>query len=223
MLQEGGVYPSMSAAEALGLFSSYYREPNDPGELIDRLGLGSVSTTPWKRLSGGEQRRVSLALAVIGAPRVAFLDEPTSGVDPDAKGRVMNLIRQLADDGSCVLLASHDLDEVETVADRVVVIDRGRLVAEGAPGKLGNVADEIRFVSSPGLDKSALSAEMGGGVAEGPPGHYRVMGEATPARVALLANWLAAKNVGLLELRVGGESLAEAFSRLTGPADESSA
>lgn len=214
MLQQGGVYPSMSPAEALELFASYYASPNDSAALLERVGLGAAARTPWKRLSGGEQRLLSLALAVIGRPQVAFLDEPTAGVDPDGRAEVRALVRELASSGTCVLLASHDLDEVEEVADRVLIIDRGRLVAEGSPRGLTDRPQEIRFSAPPGIDKPALAAAMGGTVTESTPGSYRLVGEVSPERVEKLVSWLAARDVLVLELRTGGESLREAFARL---------
>lgn len=214
MLQQGGVYPSMAPAEALALFASYYSSPNDPAALLERVGLASAAATPWKRLSGGEQRLLSLALALVGRPKVAFLDEPTAGVDPDGRSEVRSLVRELAASGTCVLLASHDLDEVEEIADRVLIIDRGRLVAEGSPQGLADRPREIRFTAPPGLDKPALAAEMGGTVTESTPGSYRLIGEVTPERVERLVRWLAERDVLLLELRTGGESLREAFARL---------
>lgn len=214
MLQQGGVYPSMTPAEAVRLFASYYPSPNEPTALIERMGLGAAAGTPWKRLSGGEQRLLSLALAVVGRPKVAFLDEPTAGVDPGARTEVRALVRELASSGTCVLLASHDLEEVEAVADRVLIMDRGRKVAEGAPGQLSDAPQEIRFTTSPGIDKPALAAAFGGTVAESTPGRYRLTGEVTPKRVADLVGWLAERDVLVLELRAGGESLRETFARL---------
>jgi len=217
MLQQGGVYPSMSPGEALNLFASYYSSPNDPAALLERVGLGAAAGTPWKALSGGEQRLLSLALAVVGRPKVALLDEPTAGVDPDGRAEVRALVRELAASGTCVLLASHDLDEVEELADRVLIIDRGRLVADGSPRGLTDRPQEIRFTAPPGIDKAALAAAMGGTVTESTPGSYRLIGEVSPARIETLVSWLAARDVLLLEIRTGGESLREAFTRLVAP------
>ena len=214
MLQQGGVYPSMTPAEAVDLSAAYYPSPNEPRALLERVGLGAASGTPWKRLSGGEQRLLSLALAVVGRPKVAFLDEPTAGVDPDGRAEVRAIISELAGSGTCVLLASHDLDEVEEIADRVLIIDRGRLVADGSPRGLTDRPQEIRFTASPGLDKPALAAAMGGTVTESTPGTYRLTGEVTAQRVDQLVRWLTARDVLVSELRTGGESLREAFARL---------
>lgn len=214
MLQQGGVYPSMTPAEAVDLSAAYYPSPNEPRALLERVGLGAASGTPWKRLSGGEQRLLSLALAVVGRPKVAFLDEPTAGVDPDGRAEVRAIISELASSGTCVLLASHDLDEVEEIADRVLIIDRGRLIADGSPRGLTDRPQEIRFTASPGLDKAALAAAMGGTVTESTPGTYRLTGEVTAPRVEQLVRWLTARDVLVSELRTGGESLREAFARL---------
>ncbi len=136
MLQQGGVYPTMGPAQALDLFASYYDNPDDPAALLDLLGLTRVARTGWRRLSGGEQRRLSLALALIGRPEVAFLDEPTSGVDLEGRLTIREVIGTLRDRDVCVLLATHELDEAERIADRVVIVDRGRVVASGTPTSL---------------------------------------------------------------------------------------
>jgi ABC-2 type transport system ATP-binding protein len=137
MLQQGGVYPAMGPAEALHLFASYYPNPEDPDALLRRLGLvGATARTPWRRLSGGEQQRLSLALALIGRPEVVFLDEPTAGVDPHGRQIIRAVVAELRARGACVLLTTHELDEAERMADRVVIIDRGRVLAAGTPGQL---------------------------------------------------------------------------------------
>ncbi|MGH9153775.1 MAG: ABC transporter ATP-binding protein, partial [Acidimicrobiales bacterium] len=128
MLQRGGVYPALGALDALRLFASYYPDPDDPGTLLDRVGLTAVAGTRWRRLSGGEQQRLSLALALVGRPSVAFLDEPTAGVDPAGRQAVRAAIAELRDRGACVLVATHELEEAERLADRVVIVDRGRVV-----------------------------------------------------------------------------------------------
>ncbi|HUQ40434.1 MAG TPA: ABC transporter ATP-binding protein [Acidimicrobiales bacterium] len=217
MLQQGGVYPAMHARDALRLFASFYDDPVAPDELLDRVGLRDVATTPWRRLSGGEQRRVALALALVGRPAVAFLDEPTAGIDPGARRVVRDVVRTLRDGGACVLLTTHDLDDVTALADRVAIIDRGRLVALGTPEELttGGV-DEIRFAAAPGLDVAGLGAALGAPVTESPLGEYTVAAGATPARVAALTAWLAERDLPLGDLRAGRQSLEDVFLRLTG-------
>jgi ABC-2 type transport system ATP-binding protein len=217
MLQRGGVYPGMGPAEALRLFASYYDDPEDPGELVDRLGLASVSRTPWRRLSGGEQQRLALALALVGRPQVAFLDEPTAGVDPQGRTSIRSEIARLRDEGVCVLLTTHELEEAERVADRIVIIDRGRVVASGTLSELTGGPDAgVRFEAPPGIDVAALSAALGAPVTESSPGVYHVFAESSPALTAALTAWLAEFGLPLTGLRAGHERLEDVFLRLTG-------
>ena len=222
MLQKGGVYPMLGAAQVLQLFAAYYDDPEDPDTLLGQVGLDRVRRTPWRRLSGGEQQRLSLALALVGRPEVLFLDEPTAGVDPEGRIVVRELITAQRDKGLCVLLTTHELDEAERVADRVVIIDHGRLLAEGTPAELasGTADGSVRFTTDPGIDTGALAAALGVGatVAEEGPGAYRLRlpgGAASPAVVAALAGWLAERNLSLGDLRTG-QSLEEAYLAITG-------
>src|SRR5437588_5949789 len=147
MLQSGGVYPGMRVIEALRLFAAFYDDPLDVDELLGRVGLSSVAGTVWRRLSGGEQQRLSLAPALVGRPSVAFLDEPTAGIDPAGRQVVRSIVRQLRESGVCVLLTTHDLEDAQRLADRVLIVDHGRLVASGTPAELmtASAGDEIRF------------------------------------------------------------------------------
>jgi len=217
MLQKGGVYPGIKPAEALKLFAAFYANPEDPAALLDRLGLAGVARTPWRRLSGGEQQRVSLALALVGRPEVAFLDEPTAGVDVAGRQVIREVIAELRDRGTCVLLATHELDEAERVADRVVIIDHGRLLAEGTPGALmsASVRETVDFGGPPGIDVAALSAALDAAVTEVRPGRYTVAAVPSPATVAALTAWLAEHDLSLGDLRAGRQSLEEVFLRLT--------
>ncbi|HEV2360739.1 MAG TPA: ABC transporter ATP-binding protein, partial [Acidimicrobiales bacterium] len=145
MLQGGGLYPTMPPMDALNLFAAYYDNPRAPAELLDLVGLTTVAKTPSKRLSGGERQRLSLALALVGRPSVVFLDEPTAGVDPAGRIEVRSVITGLRDDGACVLLTTHELPEAERLADRVLIIDRGRIVADGSPDSLTAAPHTILF------------------------------------------------------------------------------
>ena len=216
MLQRGGVYPAMTARQAVRLFSAYYPDPEDPDKLIERVGLGGVDTTPWRRLSGGEQQRLSLALALVGRPEVAFLDEPTAGVDPAGRLAIREVVRDLRGAGRCVLLTTHDLEEAERLADRVVIVAGGRVVAEGTPAELMAAgAGHIRFGGPPGIDAAGLAGAMGAGVTEERPGEYLVDTPATPAAVARLTGWLAERDLPLADLRAGRHSLEDVFLQLT--------
>jgi ABC-2 type transport system ATP-binding protein len=217
MLQRGGVYPSMDARRAVRLFGSYYEDPVPAEELLAAVGLeGRAATTPWRRLSGGEQQRLSLALALVGRPDVAFLDEPTAGVDPHGRVLIRSAIRSMRDAGACVLLTTHELEEAERLADRVVIVDRGRVVAEGTPASLRSGGEGVRFGAPPGLDVAALSGVLGVVVVEEQPGEYRVEGASSPQLVAALTGWLAEHNLPLADLRVGRHTLEDVFLRLTG-------
>jgi ABC-2 type transport system ATP-binding protein len=217
MLQSGGVYPGMRVNEAVQLFASYYDDPLDPDELLSTVGLASVARTVWRRLSGGEQQRLSLALALIGRPAVAFLDEPTSGIDPAGRQVVRSIVRSLRDAGVCVLLTTHDLEDAQRLADRVLIVDHGRLVASGTPAELmtASAGDEIRFGAPSGLDVTALGARVGAVVEEVMPGEYRVAAVAAPATVAALTAWLAEQDLPLADLRAGRQTLEDVFLRLT--------
>jgi ABC-2 type transport system ATP-binding protein len=168
MLQSGGVYPSMGPAEALRLFASYYDDPADTSELLKRVGLTDVAKTPWRRLSGGEQQRLSLALALVGRPTVAFLDEPTAGVDPHGRLVIREIIRELRNDGVCVVLTTHELDEAERLADSVVIVDHGKVLAEGSTAELraSGGGGDIRFGATPGLPVDELTRHLAAPVVE---------------------------------------------------------
>ena len=150
MPQDGGVYPGIRVLEALRLFASYYDHPLDPAALLSRVGLDDRAGATTRSLSGGERQRLSLALALVGRPEVAFLDEPTSGVDVGGRQVLRQVIRDLREEGVAVVLTTHELAEAEHLADHVVIVDRGRVVATGAlagklSGKLvsGNLADGL--------------------------------------------------------------------------------
>ncbi len=222
MLQKGGVYPMLGPAQVLHLFARYYDNPEDPDALIDLVGLSAVRRTPWRRLSGGEQQRLSLALALVGKPCVLFLDEPTAGVDPEGRIVVRDIISAQRQRDICVILTTHELAEAERLADQVVIIDQGRMLAEGTPAALASdTADgSIRFSTDPGIDTAALAVSLGTGttVDEERPGSYRLRpsaGAPTPGVVAALAGWLAERDLALGDLRTG-QSLEEAYLSITG-------
>ncbi len=216
MLQRGGIYPAMAPADALALFARYYARPLDPGALLERVGLGAVASTPWRRLSGGEQQRLSLALALVGRPAVAFLDEPTAGVDPQGRLAIRDVVSGLRDDGVCVVLTTHELDEAERLADRVAIVDHGRVVAAGSPAELMSApGTEIRFAAPGGIDTAALGHRLGAAAREDRPGEYVVATAPTPLAVAAVTKWLAERDLPLADLRAGRQRLEDVFLRLT--------
>jgi len=218
MLQDGGVATGIRPLEVLRLFASYYDDPDDPDALLERVGLGDRRRVPWRHLSGGERQRLSLALALVGRPRVAFLDEPTAGIDPAGRQLIRRIVAELRDAGVCVLLTTHDLDEAERLADHVLIVDGGRLLAAGSPAELMGATDdgEIRFGAPPGLDTASLARRLdGAAVTEVAPGEYLVATPATPAAVAALTAWLAERDLPLADLRAGRKRLEDVFLRLT--------
>src|SRR5919112_290304 len=158
MPQTGGAYPGLRCGEMLRLVASYAAHPLDPDDLLARLGLVDVARTAYRRLSGGQQQRLSLALAVVGRPELVFLDEPTAGLDPQARHATWELVEALRADGVSVVLTTHLLDEAERLADDVVIVDHGRVVAAGSVEDLtqSDATGQLRFRATPGLDLDQL-------------------------------------------------------------------
>ena len=226
MLQHGGIYPQIRPREAIRLFASFYADPLDPEALLRTLGLADAARTRYRHLSGGQQQRLSLALALVGRPEVVFLDEPTAGMDPQARRATWQIILDLKTQGVTVLLTTHFLDEAERLADRVAILDAGRLVALGTPAQLGQLAPagaagEVTFTAPAGLDTAGLARALRArDVREVAPGRYAVDAAATPALLARLAAWLSEREALLTELRVGRRSLEETYLRLTRASEE---
>ena len=222
MLQRGGLYPTMSSRDALALFASFYDNPLPPDALLERLALTDVARTPYRRLSGGEQQRLALALALVGRPEVAFLDEPTAGVDPRGRQVIRQLLAELRDEGVAVVVTTHDLEETDRLADRLLIIDGGRIVAAGTPDEVrrASAIAEIRFSSAPGIDTTALAGLLGAPAVEQPPGEYAVAVEPTPQAVAALTGWLADHDHPVGDVRAAKQSLEDVFLRLTSEPSE---
>jgi ABC-2 type transport system ATP-binding protein len=222
MLQRGGVYPMLGPRRVLQLFGGYYPDPVATETLLELVGLRAVAATPWRHLSGGEQQRLSLALALVGRPEVAFLDEPTAGVDPEGRLAIRAVVGGLKEQGVCVVLTTHELTEAERLADRIVILAAGRVAREGTPAELAASAagpPAIVFGSPPGLDTAGLAGAVGPGttVSEPEPGRYRVEGPAAagPEATAAVATWLAGRGVTLTDLATG-RSLEDVYFEVIG-------
>ena len=222
MPQSGGIPPAARPGEYLRLMASFHARPADPAALLDRLGLATSVRTPVRRLSGGQQQRLSLAAAIIGRPELLFLDEPTAGLDPQARLATWDLIAELRGVGVSVVLTTHLMDEAERLADRVAIIDHGRLVAAGTPASLTGGRRQLRLRSRPGLDLGSLLAALPAGAAasESPAGHYVIdTGDdpaGTPELLTAVAAWCAAHQVRTDDLRLASRTLEDVFLELTG-------
>jgi ABC-2 type transport system ATP-binding protein len=220
MLQAGGIPTTARAGEYLRVMARFYAQPIDPGLLIDRLGLAASVRTPFKRLSGGQQQRLSLAAAVIGRPELVFLDEPTAGLDPQARHATWDLITGLRASGASVILTTHQMDEAEQLADHVVIVDHGQVVADGTPAELTGTAGQLRFRAEPDLDTESLLAALpaGSAVKESPAGHYlvQVTGRVDPQLLAAVTAWCADRGVLAQSLRIESRTLEDVFLELTG-------
>ncbi len=222
MLQEGGVYPSARVRDAVRHYCALYARGADADELVRAVGLGDRATTAWRRLSGGEKQRLALALALAARPDVAFLDEPTSGVDVLGRDTIRTIVRDLADGGCAVVLATHELDEAERVADRVVIIDKGEVIADGSLDELRRGHEEIRFRTAPGIDLTALADATGLTATAIGSDEYLVRVASDPRVVARLSGWLGDQGHPLVDLRAGAQRLEDVFRRLTIAASEPS-
>jgi ABC-2 type transport system ATP-binding protein len=217
MLQSGGVYPGARAGEMLRLVASYAAHPLDADALLDRVGLTPVAQTAFRRLSGGEKQRLSLAMAVVGRPELVFLDEPTAGLDPQARRSAWALIGDLRGAGVAVVLTTHYLEEAEQLADRVVIIARGHVVASGSPSDLTTIASgQLEFRATPGLPIADLASALHVDVVEASPGRYVVHAPANPQLLAAVTAWCAERGILAEDLHVVRRSLEDVFLELTG-------
>jgi ABC-2 type transport system ATP-binding protein len=220
MLQSGGIPTGVRPADYLAVMARFYAHPMEPSLLLTRLGLAASARTPFRRLSGGQRQRLSLAAAIIGRPELVFLDEPTAGLDPQARRGTWDLVADLRAAGVTVILTTHYLEEAERLADHVVIIDHGVMVAEGKPAELTGTEGQLRFRAEPGLEVAGLLAALPQGalVKESPPGQYLIelAGGVDPQVVATVTAWCAEQGVLAQSLRIETRTLEDVFIELTG-------
>lgn len=224
MLQDGGLPTGVPAGQMLQHVARMYAAPRSLTELTERLGLGSFARTTVRRLSGGQRQRLALAAAVVGRPQVVFLDEPSAGMDPQSRHAVWELVRELRDEGVAVVLTTHLMDEAEDLADQVVIVDGGRVIAQGSVRSLVSSSDDrtLRLDAPAGLGVAELAAALSRPqapplvVTEVSPGSYTVVGAVGPSTVAALTAWLAEHGVLATRLTVGRRTLEDVFLDLTG-------
>ncbi|MFS0701084.1 ABC transporter ATP-binding protein [Cellulomonas sp. 179-A 4D5 NHS] len=232
MLQDGGLPTGVRALEMLEHVARLHARPRDVGELSERLGLGGFARTTVRRLSGGQRQRLALATALVGRPELVFLDEPSAGMDPQSRRAVWELVRELRAEGTSVVLTTHLMDEAEDLADRVVVVDHGAVIAQGSVADLVAAGSDrtLRFMAPVPLDASALDSltqALAGRPAPGagpvvrpsPDGgelDYVVTGDVDARTLADLTAWCAARDLLVSRVTVGRRTLEDVFLDLTG-------
>lgn len=221
MLQEGGVYPTLKVKESVVLFASFFVEPADPGRLLERVGLDQSAGARIRQLSGGEKQRLSLALALVGRPRVLFLDEPTAGMDPRARLLTWEIVGEAKRAGTTVVLTTHSMDEAERLADRVAILSHGRLVACDAPARLRAQADsdllhlELEFELPQALLQELQRLAVVDSVVPLGGGRYELRSTRPREAAAAVTQMLRSNGPQVTLLRMGGASLEEVFLQLT--------
>ncbi|MFP3398059.1 ABC transporter ATP-binding protein [Brevibacterium sp. H602] len=219
MLQDGGLPMSSKPLQVLRHLSTLYENPVPVDELADPLGLHDFAGRTMRRLSGGQKQRVALAAALIGRPRLVFLDEPCAGLDPQAREVVHSFIRDLADRGVAVVLTTHDLAEAEELSDEVVVIDRGRIIAQGAPEELRSASAGSRSLTIR-LDSAVPAAlvdrltELGPASAQG--SLISLDGAPTASQIAAACTAVAEAGLQITDIGMQRQSLSDVFFELTG-------
>jgi ABC-2 type transport system ATP-binding protein len=215
MLQSWEVEPDLTVRESLKQFAGYYACPRPVDEIVELVGLTDQAGTRAGRLSGGQQRRLDLGMALIGDPELLFLDEPTTGFDPSARRAAWAVIDSLRVAGKTVLLTTHYMDEAEALADRVAIIVNGELKAEGTPDALAGAAGTtIAFRLPVGFALSELPAAIGEPV-EVANGRVEVQASATVPAVNALTSWALERGLDLPELEVRRRSLEDVYLSLT--------
>jgi ABC-2 type transport system ATP-binding protein len=214
-LQESALPPRLKVGEALELFASFYSNPLDPREVLESLGVKDIERVAFKGLSGGQKQRASIALALVGNPRIAILDELTTGLDPEARRNIWAVIERMRGHGVTVVLVTHFMDEAETLCDRVALINKGRLRALDTPDAIAAAAggNRVRFIPSRPVDDETLRAIQGVQAVERKDRSVTVTG--TGDLAASLVNALAAVGVQVSELEARRGNLDDAFIRLT--------
>jgi ABC-2 type transport system ATP-binding protein len=214
-LQESSLPPRLRVGEALELFASFYPTPLDPQQVLESLGIKQIERVAFKNLSGGQKQRLSIALALVGNPKIAILDELTTGLDPEARRDTWALIERMRERGVTVILVTHFMDEAETLCDRVALINHGVLSVLDTPEAIAAQAgvNRVRFVPSHPVDDETLDAVRGVQVIERKGRYVTVTG--TGDLAVSLMSALTAEGITVSELEARSGNLDDAFIKLT--------
>jgi ABC-2 type transport system ATP-binding protein len=215
VLQDSDMHPELTVRESLELFAGYYRRPRGVDATISLVGLADKADDRVARLSGGQQRRLDVALALIGDPELLFLDEPTTGFDPSARRRAWEVVTSLRDLGKTVFLTTHYMEEAQALADRVAIIAGGEIVAQGSPGELagrGDAATRISFRLPPGIAGADLPQTLAATVGNG---LVRLLADDPVPLLHELTSWALERRVPLAGLEVRRPSLEDVYLELT--------
>jgi len=218
VLQESEPVAELTALESVTMHAAYYANPRDPAEVLDVVGLSDSADQRTRKLSGGQKRRLDLALALVGSPSLVFLDEPTTGFDPSARRESWTMIEALRQLGSTVLLTTHYMDEAEHLADRIVVIAGGLIVARGTADELAQqVGASTRITWRPDPGQPAPPSTIGATIADG---RASIETDDVVGVLHALTSWAVENGVGLDELNVARPTLEDVYLTLTAGGDE---
>lgn len=222
MLQNGGIPMAIRPPDVLRQYAGFFDDPIDPEEILERVGLTGQRRTTYRKLSGGQRQRLSLGLAIIGRPEVVFLDEPSAGVDLAGRDSINEIVTELRESGCCVIVTTHDLSEAEQLADRVVIMNRGRVVANGSLSDLLSLdgAGEIVFTTTGTLDVELLSERIRSRVTRLSTRDFRVELVSDSPRertemIGAIARACLDADIGLVDVRAGSSRLDDVFRTLT--------
>jgi ABC-2 type transport system ATP-binding protein len=217
VLQDSFPEPELTVRECVSLYAGYYSAPRDLDDTLAQVGLADLSGRRCERLSGGERRRLDVALALIGNPELLFLDEPTTGFDPAARRAMWDLVESLRSGGATIVLTTHYMDEAERLADRIAVVAHGEIVATGTPGSLGRrrqLAAEISFSIPRGVELRQLPVAIGAPTGDG-GGKVRVQTDDPVSTLYSLTLWALEHDHELPDLEVRRPTLEDVYLRLT--------